>query len=120
MTADMRGIVETVEPAYENTRMAIRLEGNSTRYTIMLEDYATLTQTPQVGDEVGIKYDITSDRLIRMLEIAENGEDTVVYESVNPVARTRATAQLIAFAVYGAFAAVCIALYLKKGKNAAE
>ena len=66
MTADMRGIVETVEPAYENTRMAIRLEGNSTRYTIMLEDYATLTQTPQVGDEVGIKYDITSDRLIRM------------------------------------------------------
>ncbi len=36
MTADMRGIVETVEPAYENTRMAIRLEGNSTRYTIML------------------------------------------------------------------------------------
>ena len=100
--------------------MAIRLEGNSTRYTIMLEDYATLTQTPQVGDEVGIKYDITSDRLIRMLEIAENGEDTVVYESVNPVARTRATAQLIAFAVYGAFAAVCIALYLKKGKKAAE
>ena len=82
MTADMRGIVETVEPAYENTRMAIRLEGNSTRYTIMLEDYATLTQTPQVGDEVGIKYDITSDRLIRMLEIAENGEDTVVYEDV--------------------------------------
>ena len=74
MTADMRGIVETVEPAYENTRMAIRLEGNSTRYTIMLEDYATLTQTPQVGDEVGIKYDITSDRLIRMLEIAENGK----------------------------------------------
>ncbi len=63
---------------------------------------------------MGIKYDITSDRLIRMLEIAENGEDTVVYESVNPVARTRATAQLIAFAVYGAFAAVCIALYLKK------
>ena len=106
MTADMRGIVETVEPAYENT--------------IMLEDYATLTQTPQVGDEVGIKYDITSDRLIRMLEIAENGEDTVVYESVNPVARTRATAQLSAFAVYGAFAAVCIALYLKKGKKAAE
>ena len=39
---------------------------------------------------------------------------------VNPVARTRATAQLIAFAVYGAFAAVCIALYLKKGKKAAE
>ena len=62
MTADMRGIVETVEPAYENTRMAIRLEGNSTRYTIMLEDYATLTQTPQVGDEVGIKYDIKIGR----------------------------------------------------------
>ena len=69
---------------------------------------------------MGIKYDITSDRLIRMLEIAENGEDTVVYESVNPVARTRTTAQLLAFAVYGAFAAVCVALYLKKGRKATE
>ena len=118
MTADMRGIVETVEPAYENTRMAIRLEGNSTRYTIMLEDYATLTQTPQVGDEVGIKYDITSDRLIRMLEIAENGEDTVVYESVNPVARTRATAQLIAFCRLRRFRRrVYRALFEKKGKK---
>ncbi len=47
MTADMRGIVETVEPAYENTRMAIRLEGNSTRYTIMLEDYATRRRRPR-------------------------------------------------------------------------
>ena len=113
MTADIRGTVEAVEPAYEETRMAIRLKDNSTRFTMPIGTFETLEQKPEMGDQIGLKYELTSYRDIRMLEIEdENGNDVVIYQSENPATARLQHTQNMAFIVFFVYAAACVVLYI--------
>lgn len=118
MTADIRGTVELAEPSYENTRISIKLEGNVTKFTMPIKTFEALEMQPKVGDKVGMKYEITSIREIRVLKIEdENGADVVTYQSENPATAQRAEWQCIAFAVFGVYAVLCVLLYKRKTRK---
>lgn len=118
MTADMRGTVELAEPSYENTRISIKLEDNVTKFTIPIETFEALEVQPEVGDEVRMKYEITSIREIRVLKVAdEDGAMVTVYDSENPATARRETLQMLAFAAFGVYAVLCTVVYKVKGRK---
>ncbi len=118
LTADMRGTVEEVREAFDGYRRALCLEGNSVKYTLPTETFYELDPQPQPGDEVGLTYEVTSVRNIRDLKIFyEDGSSVTLYTSEDPVAKQLFFWQALAFAVYGAYAAVCAAVYRVKTKK---
>ena len=115
LTADARGTIVDISDAFEGERIAIRLEGNSTRYTLTVEEFSQLPVQPEVGDEVGLTYEMSTYRQLRMLEITgEDGADTVIYEQENPLEKVLYGWQLAAFAAYGIYAVVCVVVYRSK------
>lgn len=121
MTADMRGTVEAVQEAYNGTRRALCLEGNSVRYTLPAETFLAMEPQPEPGDEVGMTYEITSLREIRDLKIFyDNGTSVTLYTSEDPVAKQLYFWQTIAFVVFGVYAAACVGGYLVQKKRRKE
>ena len=119
LTADARGTVVRIEDAFEGERVALKLDDNSTRYTLSVEEFAQLPDQPEVGDAVGLTYEMSNYRQIRMLEITgADGTDTVVFEQGNPTEGVLYGCQSLAFAAYGIYAAVVALLYRKKAKAA--
>ena len=114
MNAKMDGVVDDVAPGYENTRMTIRLEGNAVRYTMMIEDFEALTEKPEIGDEVILKFDITPDRYLRGITLVNDGAKNAVYQADNPVAVARERGQILLFVLYGIFAVIAVLVYRAK------
>ena len=118
MTADMDGIVEEVYESYEGTRISIKLQNNSVKFTMPIETFEQLDAVPAVGDNIHMKYELTSYREIRMMEIEdENGKEMKIFEQPNPLLEKLNRMQLTAFAVFGVYMVICFLIHAKKRKE---
>ena len=118
LTADMTGTVEKIQEAYNGYRLALCLEDNSVKYTLPTETFLAMEPQPQPGDEVGLTYEVTSLRNIRELKVFhDDGTTDTLYTSEDPVAKQLFFWQALAFAVYGAYAALCAVVYRVKTKK---
>ena len=112
MTSEMRGAVEEIYESYEHTRVSIKLDNNSVKFTVPIETYYAIEEQPEIGDQARIRYDLTSYREIRELKVQqEDGSFVSVYESKNPKLQEFRTKQALAFAGYGIYMVLCFALH---------
>ncbi len=118
MTADMDGIIEEVYESYEGTRVSIKLEDNSVKFTLPIETFQRMEILPEVGDAVRMKYELTSYREIRMIVIEEeNGKDMKIFEQPNPALERLNRMQLAAFVVFGVYMVLCFVIHGKRTKK---
>ena len=118
MDATMRGTVEEVYPSYQDTRVSIKLEGNSVKFTMPIDTFKALENPPEIGDYVRMKYELSQYRDIHLLKIQQaDGDYLTVLEAPNPALERLYTYQAIAFALYGLYALICVVIFRKKAKK---
>lgn len=121
MTADMVGAVSGMEDMYDGTRVGFTLDDNTTKFTFVRETYEALPRELEMGDNVVLKYEISSLHEVRYLQVTnDDGSADVLYQAEDPTAKIVRNRQITAFVIYGIYAAVCVGVYLIQTKRRRE